>query len=596
MPDGATPESHIVAGAWCFAGKERHFPGWDDPSHPKGRFFPLPPDPYSDGEAIAEAARAANGEAFRLTRLLGPRCFSHQEGGGPHSEAFYQMALTPFLLLAVHMLAERQKRVLDLLDSYGRESIRVNLLPADMPFSFIDSLDFMLHGVQDIRFNHYIYSRILEKTAPENWSLQYTPVAVPLHQAAPKARCRTIDSCKRFLRSVLRDLPFPRYKGFSLLQSIAFSLAVLGNTRKNTDASIDFSRYCDSPLHWLFPAETLIERCIPLAMQNHIFTVHAAKASSSPGPFRGMTPAYTQDDAYRLRLAALRARGYRLFSVQHGANYGNLLSVGGIPVEYGQHVFFTWGWGGHEGIPVNARPLPHPALCAIADKHRETRNSLILVGTEMSTFSYRLKSRPQSGALPEYRRSKVTFLRAIGKYFDKQPVSELCIDGHCKERTGGEKPELLYRPYFKVAGGLDDGDYIRRTIPGVRLCEGDLNSHMLSCRLLALDHYGTTMHMALAANIPLVAFWKAGDWVMESNTERALEPLREAGILHDSAESAASLAIRVWGDIASWWHTDKVQSARRHWLKRYAQVYTNKGTVYTKTQLARLWFKALREY
>ena len=69
-----------------------------------------------------------------------------------------------------------------------------------------------------------------------------------------------------------------------------------------------------------------------------------------------MPPVISQNDTYRLELAAWREGGGKLFSIQHGANYGNLLAAGGIPFEYMQHTFITWGWEANASIPANALP------------------------------------------------------------------------------------------------------------------------------------------------------------------------------------------------------------------------------------------------
>jgi hypothetical protein len=432
------------------------------------------------------------------------------------------------------------------------------------------------------------------------------------------------------LRRALLRLPFPPLKGFGLTGALLLSPAVLLNTGQQ-DATLDFSLYCtppeepcsprnhpdnagqipdtmpratqepfpplnsrarhhdrqgphratqesfpplnstdragqntDAPLPslWRFPAEELIMRCLPPALVRAASRPPARSRArqrintAEPAarfPLRGISPAYAQDDIYRLHTARLADRGIRLFSVQHGANYGNLLSIGGLPFEYSLHTFFTWGWSAHPGYAVNARPMPHPALLSAAGRHKEQSPSLILVGTEMSAFSYRLKSRPQSGALPAYRAAKIRFLAAVRAGLASAPDAV-----------------VMYRPYFRAAGALDDGDHVFRLLPDITPCTGDLAEHMNACRLLVLDHYGTTLHCALAADTPTIAFWKRADWGMDEQSSAALDILARAGILHETPEAAAASALAVWDDIGVWWHSPSVQNARRFWLDSYA--------------------------
>jgi hypothetical protein len=368
------------------------------------------------------------------------------------------------------------------------------------------------------------------------------------------------------------------------------------------DRSLNFSQYCSGGFSWSFPAEKLIRACLPLDLQNGMLPgknargavggEYARKQSPLRGRLRGMSPTFSQDDAYRLHLANLLESGCRLFSVQHGANYGNLLSVGILPFEYSRHVFFSWGWQQHQGQPANAHPLPHPALAAICGTHKEGFARLILVGTEMSTYTYRLKSRPLAKAMLAYRKRKIIFFRALLALLRKRTANGLSSRcGTLRERPA---PELLYRPYFKVAGGLEDGDYVCRHLPEITLCAGDLNQQMLSCRLLVLDHYGTTLHMALAADVPTLAFWNRREWGMTPESELVLDVLEEAGILHASPDEAAGKAAAVWDNPAVWWRSPPVRKARALWLDRYARVGDTPDRPWTRWELTRRWFTTLR--
>ena len=572
MPKGAGPDTHIAAGVWCFAGREELFPGWDGQGK---RAFPLPPDPFPNAQSMEATAKAANAEVLRLIDVFGKQMNSlHKK---ELSSRFWGLALGPVLLLAVHMLAERQKRVLDLIELHGNKDLRVVLLPGDLPFSFADSREFMLYGVQNALFNHYVYSRIIEAIAPPTWQLVYQPGAA-LHQAEPVIY-RPRSSIKEALHSRLLRLPFPHNKGFRLWQTLALSLAVLCNSRKNTDNSLDFSLYCDAPLSWRFPAQQLIFACIPQSISQAIrqtpLPTKTPSGTGKAGPLRGMAPAYSQDDEYRLHLAGLLERGCRLFSIQHEGDFGNLRSVGGLPFAYKQHAFFTWGGERHESAPANAHPLPHPLVASIANAHKERTPSLILAGAEMSVFSCRLESRIQSKALPAYRDAKLVYLRLAREAL-------------------GEQARICYHPASKASGGLDDKAYILRHLPHTEICTGDLMARLRGCRLLALDHHGAALHLALAANVPTIAFWKASDWGFDAESAWTLGILREAGILFETPQEAAARTAAIWPDVQGWWQDNVVQSARKLWLDRYTRIGDTPERAWNVFTLMRRWWSALR--
>ena len=106
-------------------------------------------------------------------------------------------------------------------------------------------------------------------------------------------------------------------------------------------------------------------------------------------------------------------------------------------------------------------------------------------------------------------------------------------------------------------------------------CTGPLEPRLLGCRLLVLDHAGTTLAQALAANIPFLLYWNPETASFTPEALPLLDKLREAGILHDTPESAAAKAAEVWGDVPGWWAS--VRAACKPWASQHA--LTNKDDV-----------------
>lgn len=106
----------------------------------------------------------------------------------------------------------------------------------------------------------------------------------------------------------------------------------------------------------------------------------------------------------------------------------------------------------------------------------------------------------------------------------------------------------------------------------VRLCSGPLEARMLTCALMVLDHHGTTLLQALAANVPTIAYWDRSIWPMTDEALARLDLLAEAGIWQPSAEAAAAKVREVWDNPARWWLDERVQSARRAFCREHAFV------------------------
>ena len=558
MPAGATPATHKPAGVWCFAGQEDAcFPGWDEPG-----VFDLPPDPYPNAEAMRDEALAANAEALRLMWHLGAR-LDIALGVGK-SQAFWQTFLGPWAILFIHSTAERRRRVKQLIAN--PEPLRVTLLPRSCEFSFVDTQDFMIRGVLAEGWNHYLFSRLVEAAAPPHWEISYAPK----RDLTPGGPLKEPETIKTRVRNFLRNLPFPYHKGFTPFQNFMLNIAVLRNKTATPDRDKDLARYTRGNIPWGFDIYTLSEQALPKSFETLV-----PQSISPVRGLRGITAAAAQDDRYRLHVASLVEAGASLFSVQHGANYGNLASIGGAFWEYARYGFITWGWKEHPPYPVNTVPLPQPGLAAMYNKHQETSPTLILVGTEMSSRVYRLKSRPQGGELPAYRKAKIDFFNALD-----EPA----------------QAAAFYRPYLRTPGGLADEDHLRQALPQIPICRGNLGKHVLSCRLLVLDHYGTTLHQALAANTPTLAFWNRASWGMTPETDTVLDALASAGILQPDAAAAALQANRVWDSVREWWLSEAVQATRKLWLSHYA--LCGKGPQLVPmhpVSLARRWADSLRK-
>ena len=66
---------------------------------------------------------------------------------------------------------------------------------------------------------------------------------------------------------------------------------------------------------------------------------------------------------------------------------------------------------------------------------------------------------------------------------------------------------LVYFPYRRGQSDLIEEAYLKNFFPTLKTGSGGLDSYMLSARLLILDCPGTTLNIAMAANVPLVCFW-----------------------------------------------------------------------------------------
>jgi len=542
MPEGATPETHLAAGPWCFAGREECFPGWE-------ARFAFAPEPLNSS---ADRERAKQ-HAWALVAHYLPRMGQHlnRERGVELPAVFWETALMPSTLIVSQMLAERWLRVQALVGHWGKAPLRVPLLPACCEFSFASDDELIKQGFYGYAYNHWIFSRLLEDCWPPAWEADMLP-PVREHAVPPASGLR--GRLRAWARHIVYAPLFPHIKGFSPLQSLLFSLALAGN-REQSDCSVSLQK-----LAYRYGVPSIDELRLPLDPWPLFFAAlpRSLMGAALPGHIKAASRkrvrvasvAAFQDTAYRLRLAAWRAAGHKLVYIQHGGNYGMLRCAAAAPLEeYSQHAFLTWGWTRQTPLAGNFIPLPHAQTSALHGAHREADARLLFVGNGMELFPGRLDSRPHPVQLEAYRSMKARFLSAL-------------------------PPDILarvsYRPYFDQPAALSDWPWVQARFPQAARCMGSLDAAMLACRLLVLDHHGTTLNLAFAANTPLILYWDPQAWALCPEGEALLTLLHDAGIWHATPGAAAASVARVWPDVRAYWQSVRVQAARQRWCEQFA--------------------------
>lgn len=565
MPRGATPDTHWAAGPWCFDTEEDFFPGWED-SFVFGR------EPLREPATLDRAVRMAQSLTVDSLPALGEHlCALQRRRAVENSSAtsllepekidlpgvYWETLLTPWACTVARQLVERWLRVRAMVDDWGHLPLHVELLPGDCSFSFATERDFVLHGALGADWNTWIMSRLLEAVWPERWTRSYAPpVRAGYGQPeAPEDTGGLKQRLRAWRRAFALRLPCPPLRGMGLGQALRYSLALLHPSRQ-PDGSRPLARHFSSAATGVrhdLPLDPLpiFLGALPQTLSELDHPGHIAPARVPR--VRVASVRAHEDTGYRQRLAIWRARGHRVMFMQHGGNVGQVRCLCEIPlVEFSQHAFGTWGWRRYDAVGAGTGgrflPLPHPLLASMADQWRGGDGTLLFVGTEMPLYGHRLDSRPTPLQWLQYREDKQWFLEDLR---------------HLHEH-------IRYRPHVDMPGALDDAPWLLPRFPHVHLCSGPLEAQMLTCALMVVDHHGAILLQALAANVPVIAYWDRDIWPMTDEALTRLDILAQAGIWQPSAEAAAAKVREVWADPARWWRDEHVQAARRAFCREYA--------------------------
>jgi len=162
----------------------------------------------------------------------------------------------------------------------------------------------------------------------------------------------------------------------------------------------------------------------------------------------------------------------------------------------------------------------------------------------------RLDMRPSTVRWLNYRKIKRDFVKTLGP---------------------GPRGALRYRPYNRIKPLLEDELYMKRYFPDLLILEGSLEKAFLECRMVVLDHPGTTLHLVMAADVPTVCYWNPGDWLLCSQANEQFDRLREVNILFDNPEEASAHVNKIWDNVQEWWWCKNVREARDEWLFHHAR-------------------------
>ncbi|MDC0189688.1 LIC12162 family protein [Rhodospirillales bacterium] len=536
----------VAAGPWCFIGRETTHPGWEDLDFV---------EPFDTPDKLVDADRMAAALVDTLAGNWAERLNTLHKIDRP--VAFWYRYLLLWLSLGTTALWARWRNFEELVRRHGQKSLTVYVATDLGRREFADLTDFMQSLNFDPIVQFEIDSMIARSLAPPDWNLVESTSPL-VHRTSPSAPIRGDETGSPVavrMQKIIPRLPFDHLPGIRVAKlPLSLFVAMLPRSRVELpDYRPSADKLADFSADFLALLDSVLTNMVPDTIGGANFC-ELDRVASSIRYFPGrLYIANTRSviDRQRLIVAHALIAGERLVSIQHGGWDG----TGGTipwsrPTYAPDHAHLTWGWECQADLPVRGIPYLAPALAAFRNQHRQIRRELIFVGARIAVHGMRFDCVPRPREVIAYRKQKVRFFKELNP--------EIMSD-------------TIYRPKPQGLSDLEDEAYVLRHIPDLPILAGDLNARMTSCRLVVLDHPGTALHFALAANIPVVCFWNWPDWALCKEAQPYFEALHEAGVLYTDAEAAAEHINSTWEDIPRWWSSRPVQGAVVAWRQRYAR-------------------------
>lgn len=257
---------------------------------------------------------------------------------------------------------------------------------------------------------------------------------------------------------------------------------------------------------------------------------------------------FTSNDVGKIWLAERRERDrVKIVAIQHSGVYGV------YEREFSTHherdvADQCWSWGFETPSVPNMSPMPSPKMNRIKPITQAGSATRILLLPE------------------ELRRYALNFIRSP---FGGQ--SERYLDGLTDLLTG-LAPNILKQVRLRARPWIAANDVYASRFPDLAvdpMIERPLADALAASRLIVVTYNGTAFLEALVIGRPVVLVWDPVTNPMHTNAQLCFGFLREAGILHDTPQSAAELINRIYDDAATWWHEPAVRRGRERFLAKF---------------------------
>lgn len=551
VDDNFDVEKDLAFGPWCFIGKEECVPTWTELNFV---------DALETPELLGKAENITRKLTNKLVRVWGQKLNILHETN--HSLIYWRFVLIAWLLTAVQGLWSRYVHAVAFVERYGEQQLVVELAPIELPLRPANFMEFQNNLRRSPRFDFWISSLVIRAVAPSNWQLKESSswnnwnIAANASQTPELISNEQISRFGNIARSIMGRLSFDSVPGVTSAK-IFFSIYLnLLPKNQNSNNFYDFGN--DETSHDFTPKfmkllNDFLQATLPHSFHEKYKKLEAQAASIRTVPGRlFIGNVMPSDDVRLLEYAHALEAGEKFMTVQHGGAYGTLKAITwAAEFEFPHHAFLTWGWKEQDDHKGNFIALPSPLLSKYKNKHKERNSTLSMIATRPDIRDVRLFG-PRPSQWIANRRLKIPFIQNL----DVSP-----------------KKNLVYFAYTRSVADLKDVPYLQQHFPDLDVRSGGLDTEILKGRLLLLDHPGTTLHIAMAANVPTICYWQPEAWPLARQAAPLFKAFEDCGILFTNPEEAACQVNLVWDNVSKWWESADIQEARLKWANQHARTH-----------------------
>lgn len=211
----------------------------------------------------------------------------------------------------------------------------------------------------------------------------------------------------------------------------------------------------------------------------------------------------------------------------------------------------------------NILSLPSPLLSKQLNSYKRQNDKVILVGAHMFKFNigfdgWFINSKDSFN----YRNSKVDLIKFLLKK---------------------ENNNFHYRPYENSSNNmLKDFDFFKFKFEKLKSIKSNLHKEIQNCKLLILDHPGTTLSICLSMNTPFLIYIENLSYFGLDNNAPMIEDFLKNKILFKKLNDFKKHYETIKENPQIWWNNIEIQNLRTTFLEKYASCDNNWLRIWTK--------------
>jgi putative transferase (TIGR04331 family) len=473
---------------------------------------------------------------------------------------YWRIIIGPWLNIFIQIVFERWGQI-----KKAEETFRISgtfiTNPMDARYIPVDMNDFANFFISD-SWNHFIYSYIIKGftgikfTEKESISDNRKIILRKRNSFIKTLRDLLLSKFNRNKDTVIVGVSFNKKDYIKLL----FRYGYFGQNLEDCNTSREFKLdhqlrnwHLDSKPNNQFESflYSLIPKQIPLSYLEGYQEMRtlSKKIGLPKSPSKIITSNVYYHETFKFWIAEKTTKGSKLLVMQHGGTYGSAKWFTNETHEISiADQFLSWGWRDKKAAKIVPSEMFKKNPFIGRDSFRQ--NNLLLVIGGLPRYSYKLSSETVSSQWLTYFKEQCTFINHLPQN----------IQSVLKVRL--YPTDFGWNEQQRFTDNFPNVEFPLNTIP--------ISTLSVECRIIVSTYNSTTFLETLVKNIPTVVFWNPVFWELRHEAMPYFSLIKEAGIFHESPESAANHIQRVWDNIESWWLSEDVQKAKKIFIDRFA--------------------------